>query len=124
VLGLVTNDFQPISDYKEDYMSAIDLTRLSEKELDKLSSDISKEIKRRQEDERKRVLKEMKELAASIGSTVEELVGTGAPKKRRIPAKYRNPKDSSQTWTGRGKQPRWVRDELASGKKLTDLLAA
>jgi len=105
-------------------MAAIDLTHLSEKELDKLSSDIAKELKYRQEEERKRVLKEMKELAASIGSTVEELVGTGTPKKRRIPAKYRNPKDSSQTWTGRGKQPRWVRDELASGKKLTDLLAA
>ncbi|MEA3413858.1 MAG: H-NS histone family protein [Pseudomonadota bacterium] len=102
-------------------MAAIDLTRLSEKDLGKLSSDITKEIKSRQDEERKRVLKEMKDLAASIGSTVEELVGTSAPKKRRIPPKYRNPKDASQTWTGRGKQPRWIRDSLASGKKLTDL---
>lgn len=105
-------------------MAAIDLSRLSEKDLNKLSSDIGKELKRRQDDEKKRVLKEMKDLAASIGSTVEELVGGSAPKKRRIPPKYRNPKDSSQTWTGRGKQPRWIREQLASGKKLTDLLAA
>jgi len=102
-------------------MAAIDLTLLSEEDLGKLSSDITKELKSRQDEEKKRVLKEMKDLAASIGSTVEELVGTSAPKKRHIPPKYRNPGDVSQTWTGRGKQPRWIRDALASGKKLTDL---
>lgn len=36
--------------------------------------------------------------------------------------KYRNPKNASQTWSGRGKQPRWLKEQLRSGKKLTDLL--
>jgi len=36
--------------------------------------------------------------------------------------KYRNPKDHSETWAGRGKQPRWLTNELRSGKKLTDFL--
>ena len=36
--------------------------------------------------------------------------------------KYQNPKDHSETWSGRGKQPRWLRAQLRAGKKLDDLL--
>ncbi|MDN4061674.1 H-NS histone family protein [Massilia sp. YIM B02769] len=31
---------------------------------------------------------------------------------------YENPADSSQTWSGRGRQPKWVAEALAGGKKL------
>src|SRR6185437_4555145 len=34
--------------------------------------------------------------------------------------KYRNPKDPTQTWAGRGKQPRWLTAQLRSGRKLDD----
>jgi DNA-binding protein H-NS len=34
--------------------------------------------------------------------------------------KYRNPAWPSETWAGRGKQPRWLTAELRSGKKLDD----
>jgi DNA-binding protein H-NS len=34
--------------------------------------------------------------------------------------KYRNPADPAETWAGRGKQPRWVTEQLRSGKKLDD----
>ena len=34
--------------------------------------------------------------------------------------KYRNPAQPSETWAGRGKQPRWLTAELRSGKKLDD----
>lgn len=37
-------------------------------------------------------------------------------------AKYRNPNDSSQTWTGKGRKPGWVVDSLNNGKVLDDLL--
>jgi DNA-binding protein H-NS len=33
-------------------------------------------------------------------------------------AKYRNPDNSADTWSGRGKQPRWLVAQLKSGKKL------
>ncbi|MHB0768954.1 H-NS histone family protein [Bradyrhizobium sp. 5.13L] len=38
--------------------------------------------------------------------------------------KYQNPKDPSETWSGRGKQPRWLKAQLRAGKKLNDLLIA
>ena len=38
----------------------------------------------------------------------------------RVPQKYCNPEHRAQTWSGRGKQPRWVIEFLASGKSLED----
>jgi DNA-binding protein H-NS len=32
--------------------------------------------------------------------------------------KYQNPKNPDQKWSGRGKQPRWLRAQLKAGKKL------
>jgi DNA-binding protein H-NS len=34
--------------------------------------------------------------------------------------KYRNPADPSETWAGRGKQPRWLTAQLKSGKRIDD----
>jgi DNA-binding protein H-NS len=41
---------------------------------------------------------------------------------RPVAPKYRNPKDPSQTWAGRGLQPIWLRDALKSGKKIESFL--
>jgi DNA-binding protein H-NS len=42
----------------------------------------------------------------------------------KVPPKYRNPERPSETWSGRGKQPRWVGAQLRSGMKVDDLLIA
>jgi DNA-binding protein H-NS len=34
--------------------------------------------------------------------------------------KYRNPAQPSETWAGRGMQPRWLTVQLRAGKKLDD----
>ena len=36
--------------------------------------------------------------------------------------KYQNPGDPTETWAGRGKQPRWLVSELKAGKKIDDFL--
>jgi DNA-binding protein H-NS len=38
----------------------------------------------------------------------------------KVLPKYQNPKNRSETWAGRGKQPRWLVEQLQSGKKLAD----
>ena len=40
----------------------------------------------------------------------------------KVHPKYRNPERPSETWSGRGKQPRWVGAQLRTGKKINDLL--
>lgn len=44
----------------------------------------------------------------------------GRPYPKVLPL-YRNPKNPAQTWSGRGRQPHWVRAQLRSGKRLDDL---
>lgn len=36
--------------------------------------------------------------------------------------KYQNPNDPSETWAGRGKQPRWLVSQLKAGRKINDFL--
>jgi DNA-binding protein H-NS len=38
--------------------------------------------------------------------------------------KFANPDSPSQVWSGRGKQPLWVKQKLASGLALQDLIIA
>ena len=52
--------------------------------------------------------------------TVKKAPGTAKPASK-VAAKYRNPSNNLQTWTGRGKQPHWVRDAIAGGKTLEQL---
>jgi hypothetical protein len=40
----------------------------------------------------------------------------------KVLPKYRNPKNPAETWSGRGKQPRWLAAQLRSGKKVDDFL--
>jgi DNA-binding protein H-NS len=103
--------------------SGIDLSKLSLEELQSLARDIETEVVSRREADRERVLNQMRELAGSLGMTLEEVVrgekGKGSP----VPAKYRNPDNPILTWSGRGKRPAWVNEALASGKTLEDLAA-
>ncbi|HIQ40876.1 MAG TPA: H-NS histone family protein [Sulfurivirga caldicuralii] len=43
--------------------------------------------------------------------------GTRGP----VPPKYRNPNNPSETWTGRGRQPKWVTALLSQGYTLEQL---
>ncbi|KYH03266.1 H-NS histone family protein [Bradyrhizobium sp. DOA1] len=36
--------------------------------------------------------------------------------------KYCNPKNPAETWSGRGRLPRWLRPQLRGGRKLDDFL--
>jgi len=49
---------------------------------------------------------------------------TTAPKKRaKAKIKFRNPSNGSETWTGRGRQPRWVVEYVKMGGELSQLSA-
>ena len=64
--------------------------------------------------------KELEKTAKSLGFSLSEVVLT-APVKSKVAAKYANPKDPSQTWTGRGRKPRWVEALVQKGSTLKDL---
>lgn len=100
---------------------AIDLDSLSSKQLSEL---IHRANQRQHEIQRERaaeVREKLVALARKEGFTIDQLFGA-RPAKRRVKPKYRNPAVPDETWTGRGKQPRWFSAALQAGKKEKELL--
>lgn len=102
---------------------AIDIKKMNHAQLNEL---IQRAESRKHELARERAAKLREKLAAlakAEGFAIEELFGTRGRKTRRAAKpKFRNPADHAQTWSGRGKRPRWFDAALSAGKKEKDLL--
>jgi len=100
----------------------INLDDLSLKELKDLHGRVGKAISTFNDRHRRAALAEIEEMARAKGFTLSELAGMSAPRKRSpAVAKYVNPADSSDTWSGRGRKPRWFVAALKAGKTPEDL---
>lgn len=109
----------------------MDLSNLNVDQLKDLLKKIPSEIKRRAEEAgsaaREAAIDKLKAIAREHGYSLEELTGTKKARKssgarKPVAAKYANPSNSSETWTGRGRKPLWVVSWLDEGKALEDLL--
>ena len=101
----------------------VDISKLNHVQLDDLirrAKDRQIELARKKSAE---LRERFTEMAKAEGLALEDVVGTAARKTRRpVPPKYRNPADPTQTWSGRGKRPRWFHAALDSGKTAEDML--
>ena len=117
---------------------SIDLRNLSAKELGALIA----KAKEQQTKLAKRtpiatVRGKITKFAKAEGYTLDELFGTpgarpakaaakpgprAGKKLGKVAPKYRNPANPKETWTGRGKHPRWMAALIAKGKKADDFL--
>jgi DNA-binding protein H-NS len=57
---------------------------------------------------------------------IANAIGPNRPRRAypKVLPKYQNPKNTAETWSGRGKQPHWVQAQLRAGKKLEHFLIA
>jgi DNA-binding protein H-NS len=96
------------------------IDKLSYAELLELQTRVEAAISEKRAAERKKVREKAAALAAEAGFTLREVVSkkTADRRHRKVAIKYRNPKDPSQTWTGRGRKPLWLVAELEAGKSL------
>ncbi len=100
----------------------VDLNSLSLKELKDLQSQVAKSIAGYEDRKKKEALVELEEKARAMGFSLAELTGVSTGRKRAsAAAKYRNPANAAETWTGRGRKPRWFDAALKAGKKPEDL---
>ena len=105
-------------------MTKINLDALDLNELKALQKDVAKAIDQYEEKQRRAALDAVEALAREKGFSLSELTGGSAAKKGKpaLPPKYCHPDDSSITWSGRGRQPTWIKEGLAAGKSLDDFL--
>ncbi len=101
---------------------SVNLNAYSLKELKELQSQVAKAIANFEDRRKKDALAELEEKAREMGFSLAELTGAVTVRKRApAVAKYANPADKSDTWSGRGRKPRWFSAALASGKKPDDM---
>lgn len=107
-------------------MAGFNVDKLTLKELVELEAKVQKAIAAARDRDRSELKKKMAELAQNHGFTVNELFGggragkAGAKGKSVGVARYANPDDKSDTWTGRGRKPNWLLERLKKGAKIAD----
>jgi len=101
---------------------SIDLNKLSLKELKDLQSQVAKAVASFEDRKKKEALVELEEKAREMGFSLAELTGAAVTRKRApATAKYANPANASETWSGRGRKPRWFEAAMKSGKSADDM---
>ena len=95
-------------------MKDIDLDKMPHDALWDLHQRIVEVLSRRLEDETRKLQKQLDELGRkSSGFPNEILHRRPYPK---VQPKFRNPDNPSETWSGRGKMPRWLVLLVESGR--------
>ena len=100
-------------------MKPNDLSSMSADELWALHEEISAILVRRLAQEKAALEERLRQLRPEGGAGTFERVKRPYP---RVLPKFRNPARPAETWSGRGKQPRWLTAQLRSGKKINDFL--
>lgn len=100
----------------------INLNDWSLKELKDLQAQVAKAVSSFEDRKRKAAIAELEEMARAKGFSLAELTGATIVRKR-APAtpKFANPADKSDTWSGRGRKPRWYEAALRDGMTQADL---
>ena len=99
------------------------LDKMSYVELVEAEVQIARLKIERQSAERSAVRQKLADMAKEHGFEMHELFGKGRKGKGTVSPKYRDPKNPANTWTGRGRPPRWLAAATKSGKaKREDFL--
>ena len=96
---------------------APDIESLNSKQLAELIEAASGKLAAKKQEEKAAVKAELEALAKERGFTIEELFGTGKAKapRAKVEPKYRDPENPENTWTGRGRKPKWLVESLEDG---------
>lgn len=103
----------------------MDLSTLSVSQLRDLQQQIPAELKKREAKEKTEALNKLRDMAKTLGYSLEELLVKEATAKAagtKVRVKYRHPENGDLEWTGRGRKPKWVEAWLANGGALENIL--
>jgi DNA-binding protein H-NS len=98
----------------------MNLDTLNEKELLELRANVDRALKTLDARRKAAARKAAEVAAAEFGFSLNELLSAKAAAAGKGAAKYRNPADESQTWSGRGRQPAWFKAGMAAGRAVSD----
>lgn len=101
----------------------MNLSNMSIGELRSLQDRAAQEIKARQNQEVVKAREQILAIAQSVGVPLDDLIrSTKAAKvSKKVAVQYRHPENALLEWTGRGRQPNWVKAWVDEGKSIDAL---
>ena len=104
-----------------------DISDLSVEELERLAAQAEALIESKKDQKIEDAYNKIIEIAEAAGLTLEQFIEYGTHKRKKttrkaVEPRYRNKNNAAETWTGRGKQPRWLVAEIEKGAKLEEFL--
>ncbi|OBY24830.1 H-NS histone family protein [Leisingera sp. JC1] len=104
----------------------MDLKAMSSAELKQLQADLKQALDARLRRDLWDAEKAAEKAVEEYGFSLEQVFPypNQRPSERRMkkaPPKYRNPENPEETWTGRGRKPRWITEALAKGRDISEL---
>ncbi len=97
-----------------------DLEKMSYAELSEMEGQIERLKIDKHNSERVAVRKQLTELAKQHGFDIRDLLDGRRKSKGSVAPKYRDAKNPENTWTGRGRMPRWMAAATKGGKASKD----
>ena len=105
----------------------LDLDAMSVDEMWRLHEKIGQLLSVRLTSGKRELEKRLAKLRGENESHSASVEATAMPHERRkyprVYPKYQNPNEPSETWSGRGKHPGWLKDKLEQGHTLEEFLS-
>jgi len=101
-------------------MARKDLDKMSYAQLVAMEQRIARLKVEKQDAERAELRKKVTDFAKQHGFDIRELIGGRRKGKGSVAVKYRDPDNPNNTWTGRGRMPRWMAEATKGGKAKRD----
>jgi len=92
------------------------LDSMSFAELSRMETRIARLKIEKQNAERAELRQRIIAMAKDHGFEISDLFGKGRKGKGSVAVKYRDPQNPENTWTGRGRMPRWMAAATKGGK--------
>jgi DNA-binding protein H-NS len=99
----------------------MDLSNMSLGDLRNLQEQVKQEMKKREQQEVQKAREQILAIAQSVGVPLKDLMTANRGKTGSVAVRYRHPDNADQQWTGRGRQPKWVKEWVEGGKSLDKL---
>lgn len=103
-------------------MAAINVDKMTLKDINDLEAKLQKAKSQARERAKSELKDKIDKLLDGSGFSVHELYSLSGRGRGRgkSAAKYANPENRSETWTGRGRKPNWLVARMNKGAKLSD----
>ena len=101
------------------------LEELSLEQLTKLITAAQSQLEAKRDEAKDQLRRELLEKAQLLGVDPTELLPARRPRgnsRSSVKAKYRDTRDATQTWSGRGRPPRWLQERINAGENKEDYL--